>query len=106
MAKEKKTDLEAVVKKAKSEPVKNPVPPLEVRVTKPIIKPKNKRKKPKEKTDNGKKKARGKTVKKPGTNDKGNKGRKPGKGDKTPVQRTPVKRERVGILDRILPPWF
>ena len=54
MKKEKKTDQE-VVKKAEREARKNPVPRLKEHTTKPIAKPTDKRKKPKEKIDDGEK---------------------------------------------------
>ena len=112
MKKEKKTDLKKVVKKAEIETGKNRVPGLQEHITKPIVKPKNKRKKSKEKIDDGKKQAGQKPVgkaagkQKPRTDNKANKKQGSGKGEKTPVQRTPVKRDKSGILDKILPPWF
>ena len=107
MKKKKKTDQE-VVKKAEREARKNPVPPLKELTTKPIVKPANKRKKSKEKTDNGKKKGKRKAGVKPKqrTKDKTSGGKSQQGGGKTVIQKPPVKRERVSILDRILPPWF
>ena len=69
MGKTKKTDLKKVVKKAKVEDHKNPISDFKVHTTKPIIEPKNKRKKPKGETRDGTKKAgkkgQGKTGVKP-----------------------------------------
>ncbi len=114
MGKPRKTDLKKVVKKAERESAKNHISDFEEHTTKPIIKPKNKRKTPKEKTRDEKrttgKKGQGKTAKqKPGRNDKTDKGKRPG-GDKTKVPGALVKRpEGSGldrILEKILPPWF
>ena len=108
MGKIKKTDLKKVIKKAERETGKNPVSDLKEHTTKPITEPTDKRKKSKEKIDDGKKKERGKAGVKPkqGTKDEAPGGKSPQAGGKTHIQRTPVKREKVGILDRILPPWF
>ena len=108
MKKPKKTDLKKVVKKAERESVKNHLSAFKEHTTKPIIKPKNKRKKPKEKIDDGKKKERRKAGVKPkqGTKDKTLGGKSKQGGGKTVIQKPPVKGERVSILDRILPPWF
>ena len=105
MAKRKKTDLE-VVKKAEIEPIKDRISDLQEHITKPITKHKNKRKKSKEKIDDDKKRAGGKTgvKQKPGADDKGNREQRSGKGEKTGVQGVAVKRQ--GFLDKILPPWF
>ena len=115
MKEQKKTDLKEVVKKAERESTKNRISDFEEHTTKPIIKPKNKRKTSKEKTRNAKKttgkKGQGKTgVKpKPRTDDKGNK-EQGSRGDKTKVPGTIVKgEERSGFdrfLGKILPPWF
>ena len=109
MGKIKKTDLKKVIKKAERETGKNPVSDLKEHTTKPIAESANKRKKSKEKIDDGKKKGTGKAgvKQKPG----GKKDKPPGEksprgGGKTPVQRPPGKREKAGLLDRILPPWF
>ena len=73
MVKGKKTDLEAVVKKAKSDKIadekkaakdakslKGPLPPLEEHSVEPVVKPQNKRNKPKGEPKNGTKKPNGK----------------------------------------------
>ena len=114
MKKIKKTDLKKVVKKAEGESAKNHLSDFKEHTTKPIIKPKNKRKTPKEKTGNakkttGNKEPRKTTEPKPGTNDKGNKGQRP-RGDKTKVPGAAVKGSKGSgldrILEKILPPWF
>ena len=115
MKKIKKTDLKKVVKKAEIESAKNRLSDFKEHITKPIAKPKSKRKKPKEKTiddkkTTGKKGQRKTPGSKPGrTNDKGDEGQRPG-GDKTKVSGAIVKGgERSGferILGKILPPWF
>ena len=115
MKKPKKTDLKKVVKKAERESAKNHLSDFKEHTTKPIIKPKNKRKKPKEKTEDAKKttgkKGQGKTSerKQGGANDKGDKGQGP-RGGKASVPEPIVKRGKGSgldsILEKILPPWF
>ena len=115
MKKQKKTDLKKVVKKAERESTKNRISDFEVYTTKPIIEPKIKRKKSKEKTRDAektnKKKGRGKTSgpKPDGTNDKGDKEQGSRRG-KASVPEPVVKRREGSSLDRILekilPPWF
>ena len=116
MGKTKKTDLKEVVKKAEIESSKNRLSDFKEHTTKPIIKPKNKRKTSKEKINDGKRQQRKnieskKTKVKPksGTDDKGDKGQR-SRRDKTKVPGAIVKGgERSGldkILGKILPPWF
>ena len=108
----KKTDLEKVVKKAEADkaadekkaandakPLKGDIPPLKEYSVEPVIKPKDKGKKPKGATRNGRKKS---TKKPPGKTDPGTIKKaeeKPGPGEKTSVP-VPDRRKR-GYFD-----WF
>ena len=113
MGKIKKTDLKKVVKKAEREARKNPVSDFKEHLTKPIIEPKNKRKKQKERIGDVKKTAGKKGQGKPGVkktpgkvDDKTNKGKNGKRGNKTELPRATEQGEKRHILDRILPPWF
>ena len=112
MKKERKTDLEKIAKKAKSgnvtdekkavkdaKSLKSDIPPLKEYSVEPVIKPKDKGKKPKGATRNGRKKS---TKKPPGKTDTGTIKKaeeKPKAGEKTPVP-VPDRRKR-GYFD-----WF
>ena len=109
MAKGKKTNLEKVVENSRgNKPDKDAVSDLKVYTVEPVIKPKDKRKKPKgEIKDDGKKppkKPDGKTNKSTIKEGEG----KPKNGKKAPVSIPARKRRNPtgGIFDRILPPWF
>lgn len=110
MAKKKeKTNLAKVVENSRSnKPDKDALSNLEVHTVEPVIKPKNKRKKPKGEIKNeGKelpKKPDGKTNER--TIKKGEE--KPAAGKEAPVPVPGRKRRNntKGVLDRILPPWF
>ena len=109
MAKEKKTNLEKVVENSRSNrPDKDAVSDLKVYTVEPVIKPENKRKRPKGEIKNdGKKppkKPDGKTNER--AIEKPEKKLDAGKEASLPVRDRKRRNKKRGVLDRILPPWF
>lgn len=109
MAKEKKTNLEKVVENSRSNrPDKDAVSDLKVYTVEPVVKPEDKRKKPKGEIKNdGKKPPRkqdGKTNKR--ATEEGEKKLDAGKKASVPVPDRKRRKNAGGILDKILPPWF